>query len=46
MNGKIIQQSTGNGHKLSFDLSGVGAGMYMIRVEENGNVITKKVIKQ
>lgn len=46
MNGKIIQQSTGNGYRLSFDLSNVAAGMYMIRVEENGNVITKKVIKQ
>jgi hypothetical protein len=46
MSGKVVQQSVGNGYRLSFDLSRVASGTYIVRIEEEGMVITKKVIKQ
>lgn len=45
-NGKIISQFKANGYKVDFDLSPFAAGMYYVRIEEDGKVITKKVIKQ
>jgi hypothetical protein len=44
--GKVLTQFKGNGSQLEFDLSPFAAGMYFIRIEENGKWITKKVIKQ
>jgi len=46
INGKIIQQSVGNGFKLSFDLSNVASGVYLMRIETEQGVVSKKVIKQ
>lgn len=46
MNGKIIRQFIGNGYKLTFDLSTAAAGVYLMRIEDNDIVITKKVVKQ
>jgi hypothetical protein len=46
MNGKIMKQFVANGNKIDFDLSGVPNGMYIVQIEDNGLVITKKVIKQ
>lgn len=46
INGKIIQQFTGNGYKLDFDLSTVAAGVYFVRIEDYNRIITKKVVKQ
>lgn len=45
-NGKMLAQFRGNGYKVDFDLSPYAAGMYYVRIEEEGKVITKKVIKQ
>jgi hypothetical protein len=46
VNGKIIQQFKGQGYRLSFDLNGLANGVYVVRVENDGLVITKKVVKQ
>jgi len=46
INGKVLQKFTGNGYQLTFDLYRRANGVYMIRIEDNGLVITKKVIKQ
>lgn len=45
-NGKVLQQFIGDGYQLTFDLYGRANGVYFIRIEDNGLVITKKVIKQ
>jgi hypothetical protein len=45
-NGKALAQFKANGYKVDFDLSPYAAGMYYVRIEEDGKVITKKVIKQ
>jgi len=45
-NGKIITQFKASGNKVDFNLSSVAAGIYFVRIEEGGNVISKKVIKQ
>ena len=44
--GKTLAKFTANGYKVDFDLSPYAAGMYYVRIEESGAVITKKVIKQ
>ena len=46
MNGKVVQQTIGNGMKLNFDLFGLANGVYMVRIEDAGLIITKKVVKQ
>jgi hypothetical protein len=46
INGKIVQQSKGNGNRLAFDLSTLSAGIYFVRIEEAGKVITEKIVKQ
>jgi hypothetical protein len=46
MGGKIVQQFIGNGNKLDFDLSNVPGGAYIVRIEDKGLVIIKKVMKQ
>jgi len=45
-NGKTLTQFKAGGYKVDFDLSPYAAGMYYVRIEEEGKVITKKVIKQ
>lgn len=44
--GKTLTRFTASGNKVDFDLSPYAAGMYYVRIEEGGKVITKKVIKQ
>jgi hypothetical protein len=46
MSGKVVEQVAGNGYRLSFDLSNMASGTYIVRIEDEGMVITKKVIKQ
>lgn len=46
MNGKTVQRYKASGIKLTCDLSAVAAGIYFVKIEENGKIITKKVIKQ
>jgi hypothetical protein len=45
-NGRVIQQFRATGNKVDFDLSSVSAGVYFVRINDNGNTITKKVVKQ
>lgn len=46
LNGRVIFRSKANGYKADFDLSSAAAGVYFIRIDNEGNIITKKVIKQ
>lgn len=45
-NGKVISTFRASGTKVEFDLSPYAAGVYYVRIEENGKAITKKVVKQ
>jgi hypothetical protein len=44
--GKIISQIKAKGFKVDFYLSDKAAGVYYVRIEEDGNIITKKIVKQ
>jgi hypothetical protein len=44
--GKMLAKFTANGYKVDFDLSPYAAGVYYVRIEKEGKVITKKVMKQ
>ncbi len=44
--GKAIQQIKASGNRVDFDLLAAASGTYFVRVEEDGKVITKKVVKQ
>jgi hypothetical protein len=44
--GKVLAQFKGTGNRVEFDLAPYAAGMYFIRIEQDGNWVTKKVIKQ
>lgn len=46
MNGKTVQQYKASGIKLTCNLSALAAGIYFVKIEENGKSITKKVIKE
>ncbi len=46
MNGKAVQQYKASGIKLTCNLSALAAGIYFVKIEENGKFITKKVIKE
>ena len=46
INGKVVTRFKASGHKVDFDLSSAAAGVYFIRIEDKGNIISKKVIKQ
>lgn len=44
--GKTIMTVKARGYKADFDLAGKAAGVYYVHIEENGKIITKKVVKQ
>ncbi len=46
VNGKTVQQYKACGIKLTCNLSVLPGGIYFVRIEENGQTISKKVIKQ
>jgi hypothetical protein len=46
VNGKTIRQFKASGYKVDFDLSAFAAGVYFVLINDAGNVITKKVVKQ
>jgi hypothetical protein len=46
INGKVIRQFKATGNKVDFDLSSASAGVYFVRIEDEGNTISKKVVKQ
>lgn len=44
--GKVVYQAIGNGNKMDFDLSLFAAGIFYVTVNENGKIISQKIIKQ
>lgn len=46
VNGKTISRFIANGNLIEFDLSSSPGGIYFIRIDDSGNVILKKVVKQ
>jgi hypothetical protein len=46
VNGKTISRFIANGNVIEFDLSSSPSGIYFIRIDDSGNVILKKVVKQ
>jgi hypothetical protein len=44
--GRVVKSFKASGNRLDFDVSALAGGIYYVRVEEGGNVITKKVVKQ
>jgi hypothetical protein len=46
VNGKTISRFVANGNLIEFDLSSSPGGIYFIRIDDAGNVILKKVVKQ
>lgn len=44
--GRVIRQIKVKGNKADFDLSANAGGVYYVRIELGGKVITKKVVKQ
>ncbi|MFN8290802.1 MAG: T9SS type A sorting domain-containing protein [Chitinophagaceae bacterium] len=45
-NGKVVARFKASGYMVEFDLSPYAAGIYYIRIEEDGKAISKKVVKQ
>ena len=45
-NGKAVMQYKATGFKLTCDLTSLAVGIYFVKIEDNGQLITKKVIKQ
>ncbi len=46
MNGRQVRQFKGSGYQLNFDVTGLANGTYIVRINDNGLIITKKVVKQ
>ena len=46
MQGRMIHQRNANGNMLQFDLSREAAGMYILRIQDEGETFTAKVLKQ
>ena len=46
MQGRMIHQRNATGNMLQFDLSREAAGMYILRIQDEGEIFTAKVIKQ
>jgi hypothetical protein len=44
--GRIMRQIKAKGYKAEFDLSADAGGVYYVRIEQDGKIITKKVVKQ
>jgi hypothetical protein len=45
-NGIMVTRLRASGNKVNFDLSSFAPGVYFVRIEENGKIITRKVVKQ
>lgn len=45
-NGSVLENKKRSGNILSFDISNHASGIYFVRIEYEGNVLTFKVIKQ
>lgn len=46
INGKELQRSKRSGNQLLFDLTPYAAGVYLLRIEDEKNLITFKVVKK
>ncbi|HMT76024.1 MAG TPA: T9SS type A sorting domain-containing protein [Chitinophagaceae bacterium] len=46
ISGKVLSRTTATGYKTELDLSPFAAGVYYVRIEDDGKTITKKVVKQ
>ncbi|NII25716.1 T9SS type A sorting domain-containing protein [Pseudoflavitalea sp. X16] len=46
VNGKTIRQFKASGYRVDFDLSAFAAGVYFVLINDAGNIISKKVVKQ
>jgi hypothetical protein len=44
--GKVVSRFTASGNTIDFDLSSSPGGIYFIRIDDGGNTIIKKVVKQ
>jgi hypothetical protein len=44
--GKVILQFKASGYKVNLDLSSVAAGVYFVKINDSGDILTKKVVKQ
>lgn len=44
--GKAVQHFEASGNKVDFNLSAESAGTYFIKINDEGNIIVKKVVKQ
>ena len=41
----IVRKFKANGNKINVDLSLFAGGTYFVRIEKNGKIITKKILK-
>lgn len=46
VNGKVIQNRRMSGTELNFDIHSYSSGIYFVKIESNGKVISMKIIKQ
>ena len=46
VSGKTVSRFAANGNTIEFDLSSSPAGIYFIRIDDAGNKLIKKVVKQ
>jgi hypothetical protein len=44
--GRVVKSFKASGNRVDFDVSALAGGVYYVRIEDAGNVITKKVVKQ
>jgi Secretion system C-terminal sorting domain len=45
INGKVVQKYQGSGHKLICNLIGLASGVYFVRIENKGMIVSKKIVK-
>ncbi|HEV8084480.1 MAG TPA: T9SS type A sorting domain-containing protein [Chitinophagaceae bacterium] len=46
VSGKVVQHFKAGGNKVDFNLSSEAAGTYFMKINDAGNIIMKKVVKQ
>lgn len=46
VNGKVVSQFRASGNQVDFDLSRAADGVYFVRINDGGKLISKKVVKQ
>lgn len=44
--GRLVKAFRASGNQVDFDIAPLAGGVYYVRIEESGNVIVKKVVKQ